>query len=380
MGGSCNFAEGMGVVRDMLAAVDCNTRDFAMLGYQSLTTNVAFQTALTICLTIYVALIGYRLLYASEGVRLSDGPGMALRIGATLALVTSWGLFQTLVFDMAARAPLEIAGLISAPIQDNSALTSDPVGGLQAAYDQMSGAAGSLGKTAGAAAQTQENQESEAAGLPAIAADVIFLGSAGLVAVVMIATGVLTAIGPVFVILFLFLETRGLFVGWVRALCAAALALLSSWTLIVLMLHVLEPWLLELGQQGEAGPANEQVATTAAAIVFIFAACQIGMIVAGFVIASGFSLRNRRRTQPASQRMVAETRQTLAVPAISRPARLAEQLQRADARFATVHATAPEPYRTAAATSAAGFEAPRGQFYRRPFLAHADRPRPAESA
>ena len=76
----------------------------------SLTAAVSpFQTALTALLTIYVALIGYRMLFASGGARLSDGPGIALKIGAILALVTSWATFQTLVFDVAAQAPLEIA-------------------------------------------------------------------------------------------------------------------------------------------------------------------------------------------------------------------------------------------------------------------------------
>ena len=48
--------------------------------------------------------IGYRLLFG-EGARLTDAPMIALKIGAVLALVTNWSLFQTLVFDLAERAP-----------------------------------------------------------------------------------------------------------------------------------------------------------------------------------------------------------------------------------------------------------------------------------
>ena len=130
---------GDGIIRGVLGAVDCETRNFAEAGYSALTSSSSqFQVALTVLLTIYVALVGYRMLFASNGARLSDAPGIALRIGAILALVTSWATFQTLVFDMAARAPLQIAGIVAGPMQsDGSSLASDPIGGLQAAYDQI---------------------------------------------------------------------------------------------------------------------------------------------------------------------------------------------------------------------------------------------------
>lgn len=381
MNGSCAFASDMGVVRNMLAAVDCNTRHFAMLGYQSLTASPMFQTALTVCLTLYVALIGYRLLFAPDGMRLSEGPGMALRIGAILALVSGWGLFQTLVFDIADRAPLEIAGLISAPTQDNSPLAADPVEGMQSAYDQLSTAASSFGKTAGTTARSDTSQNGEAAELLAIAAGVVFFCCAGLLAVTLIAIGVLTAAGPVFVTLLLFFETRGFFIGWVRALAAAAFALLSTWTSIVLMLHVTEPWLLELAEQREAGSIEGQTAMTAASIVFVFAACQLGMIVAGFVVASGFSPAARRRTHGTARSSVRQSGEPLVLAAISRPAWLAEQLQRPaaavsparTAAFATLEHSAPAEIFVAPETFGRNH-------YRRPTLSHRDETRGAKPA
>src|SRR3954468_17974267 len=135
MSGSCSSLVNDGVIRGVLGAVDCQTRAFAEAGYSSLTsTSSNFQVALTALLTIYVALVGFRMLFAQGGVRLSDAPGIALKIGAILALVTSWSTFQTLVFDIAAKAPSEIAGLVAAPLQDSTGgLAADPLGGLQAA-------------------------------------------------------------------------------------------------------------------------------------------------------------------------------------------------------------------------------------------------------
>ena len=382
MSGSCAFANDMGVVRNMLGAVDCNTRHFSMLGYQSLTGSHLFQTSLTICLTIYVAVLGYRLLLAPDSMRLSDVPGIALKIGLIVALITSWSAFQTLVFDLATRAPLEIADVVSVPAQADSAFASDPVAGLQDAYDQLSGAATSLGKAAGSTNQVFANHKGQSAELLTIAADVLFLGCAGLIAVITIALGVLSAIGPVFVTLLLFFETRGFFIGWVRAIAAAAFALLSTWTLIVLMLHVFEPWLQELAQQSGSGSLDEQTATTAAAIVFVFAACQLVMIIAGFVIALGFSPTRKRPTQSARQQIFQRGDEPVLLAALSRPARLAEQLQKPGAAAAVAKVARFAPgFRAAPATVVGGHEATTAaNSYRRPFLSYADRQSRGEPA
>ena len=79
---ACSDLVGNGVIRGVLGAVDCQTRAFAEAGYSSLSGSSNFQTALTALLTIYVALVGYRMLFAQGGSRLSDAPGIALKIGA----------------------------------------------------------------------------------------------------------------------------------------------------------------------------------------------------------------------------------------------------------------------------------------------------------
>lgn len=350
MNGSCATATDMGAIRDVLATVDCNTRGFARLGYDALTVQAQFQNILTAMLVIYVALVGYRLLFASGGARLSDAPGIALKIGTILVLVTNWNVFQTLVFDIASKAPLEIAGLITAPF--HAPLAAHPVAGVQAVYDTLSEAAQALGKSSPSTAPTYASQSTAAADALAIASGILFMASAGLIAVATIAIGVLTAIGPIFIALFLFLETRGLFVGWVRALAAAGFALLSGWTLIVLMLSALQPWLVELAQQQQAQNIDVQTAITTAAIVFVFAAAEAGLVLAGIMVARGFELRLTRRrsadvpTAQGSRTIVQPTPFELA----SRPARLAEQLQHSQSCTEWTN-------RTAATTRAAGASA-----------------------
>jgi type IV secretion system protein VirB6 len=365
MSGSCAISTDMGAIRDVLATVDCNTRDFARLGYDALTAQSQFQNILTAMLVVYVALIGYRMLFASDGARLSDGPGIALKIGTILVLVTNWNVFQTLVFDIASKAPLEIAALITAPF--HGALASHPVAGVQAAYDTLSTAAQSLGKSSPATAQTYASQSTAAADALAIASGILFMSSAGLIAVATIAIGVLTAIGPIFIALFLFLETRGLFVGWVRALAASAFALLSGWVLIVLMLSALQPWLVELAGQQDAGHIDVQTAITTSAVVFVFAAAEAGLVLAGIIVARGFDLRVARRSADTRQaRGSGAQSQLTPFELSSRPARLAEQLQQRDAREVwSNRAAATARLATPASRTVRAGDVPTGAAYRR---------------
>ena len=341
----CATTTDLGVVRDVLAAVNCNTKSFARMGYESLTAaGSPFQAALTVALTIYVAMIGYRLLFGN-GARLADGPTIALKIGAVLALVTSWSLFQTLVFDVAERAPLEIASIISAPMR-GSAMASDPVAGLQAAYDQLSETATAFAHPPKSVPDKAQADYAAASQALTMASNALFIASAGLIAVITIAIGFLTATGPLFIALFLFLQTRGFFVGWVRALGACAFGLISAWSLTILMLHAVQPWMESLSDIGANGIADARTGITAAIIVLVFCASQFAVLLAAIVIARGFRLPGAARATAAPAALAPAAVVANPLDMISRPARLAEQL----GRFETSSVTTD---RTAAAASAA---------------------------
>jgi type IV secretion system protein VirB6 len=376
MTAACSSMVGDGVIRGVLGAVDCQTRAFAEAGYSSLTaTSSSFQIALTALLTVYVALVGYRMLFASGGARLSDAPGIALKIGAVLALVTSWSTFQTLVFDLAAHAPGEIAAAVAAPLQAHSgSLAAEPVGGLQAAYDQLTQAAAAFGKQAGPDVKAYANPAAAAAQALSTAAGVLFMTTAGVIAAATLAIGVLTAVGPVFIALLLIPATRGLFVGWVRALAAAAFVPLLGWLVAILMLSVLEPWLVTLAQQRAPGAVlDPQTAMSAASLVFVFGAGQAALLIAAGVLAFGFRLP--RGTAAARQAPANQTTHTqLAPEPASRAQRLASDLQRdqaaAAARLHPLHLAATASSSAGAAASVRDLPSERparlGDAYRRP--------------
>ncbi len=347
MTGSCASLVGDGVIRGVLGAVDCQTRSFAEAGYSALTASSSgFQVALTALLTIYVALIGYRMLFAAGGARLSDAPGIALKIGAILALVTSWSTFQTLVFDVAAKAPGEIASMVAAPLQSNgSSLAADPVSGLQAAYDQLTRSAVAFGVNAGPNAKAYASPAASAAEALSAASGALFMTTAGVVSAATLAIGVLTAVGPLFIAMFLIPATRGLFIGWVRALVAAAMVLLLGWLGIVLLLSVLEPWLVALAQEQIAGQLHTQTATSAAALVAVFSAGQAALLIAACVMAFAFQIGgSSQTTERRGARAGGSETGPNTIPEPSRAQRLAFDLQRepsqGDARARTMQIAA----------------------------------------
>jgi type IV secretion system protein VirB6 len=378
MSSACATLVDAGVIRGVLATVDCQTRAYAQGGYLALTQgSPVFQTALTALLTIYVALVGYRMLFAQGNTRLSDVPGIALGIGAILALVTSWSTFQALVFDTAERAPVEIAAIASAPWQDSarSSLASDPVTGLETTYHELSMTAATYGKVAGVDAKPYASPQAAAAEAVSLASGVLFFSSVGVISAATLAIGILTAVGPVFIALALLPATRGIFVGWVRALLAAALTPLVGWLLLVLMLAVIEPWLAALADQRAAQALQPQTAISTAALVFVFGAAQAALVMGACVMALGFHLPHSTRTRAgaAAEAGRAAPAAVVAGAAVlpSRAERLALDLQRdsaqsaARSRAASV-AAAASVQRSAVSVSLGEAPARLGDTYRRP--------------
>lgn len=315
-----------GLIRGVLAAVDCNVQTFSQAGYQALTgPQSIYPTALTALLTIYVAVLGYRLMFGLGGARLADAPLIGLKIGALLAVSLSWTTFQTLVFDVVTKAPLEVARIVGEPAaRSGASLAADPLGGLQLAYDQMTDDAAAFALQAGPNPQVLKGGDALAADGLWKAATILFMSTAGVFALASVTSGVLSAIGPIFIAMFLFDATRGLFTGWARAMIAAALAPIACWITTEILLVVMEPWLVNLAQERAAGAMNPSTANAVVAVVVVFAIAQAGLIISGGVIAGGLELRPGARREGARRR--AERDQMAAQSAPSRAAALAQRL------------------------------------------------------
>lgn len=309
----------LGVMRSLLAATDCNVAGFAEAGYKALAgPQSIFPLALTALLTIYVALIGYRLMFGRGEVRLSDAPLIAVKIGAIVALALNWSTFQTVVLDLSVGAPQEIGHIVG----DSR---GDPLIRLQAAYDELLADQTAFVRLAGSNPLGLHSAEANAAEGLSQAATALLWSTAGILAFLAAAGGVLTAVGPVFIALFLFDVTRGVFVGWVRALLAVSLAPMLCWIMSLALLLTVEPWLKTLAAQRESATLSPDTATVASTLVLVFAAAQVVLLLAGAVIA--FSFRLERRTG-AGSRPEARDAPVSEMEARSRPQQLADAMQR----------------------------------------------------
>jgi type IV secretion system protein VirB6 len=297
-------ADSLGAVLGVLGSVDCQVEGYARAAYLALSGPQSFfPVALTSLLVIYVALIGFRMMLGIGQTRVVDAPLIALKLGIVLSLVFNWSLFETLVFNLAADAPYEVAKVVSEPLRGGgSSLAADPLAGLQSLYDELGTDAEDLGHKAGPNPVLLQGGEALASQKLWTAQSVLFVSTAGVLAMAMIAVGILTALGPLFIALALLSETAGLFWGWLRALAGVALIPMLCWTTTLILLVTAEPWAQDLASGRAAGHIRLATVDTLSLIVFVFAAAQAALAAAGLAIAGGLGMPGRKAVRGAAPR------------------------------------------------------------------------------
>jgi type IV secretion system protein VirB6 len=295
-----------GMVQNLLASVDCNVRGLSEAGYGALAAgNSPMSAILTLMLTLYIAFVGYRMLVGRTPLRVGDLTVGALKIGAVLALATSWPTYQQLVFDSLFHGPEQLAAtMMDAVGSSASPLHGDPFAGLQAAYDELQRSAAYFSQhSLGTASPLQGGAAWAALALNASAL-LMLLTSLGVVLAAKIVLGLLLGLGPAFVALLLFDATRGVFEGWLRAAIAFALAPLMATLGLVVQLTLIEPdlaRLIELRGQGlvDVAPANAIFLLTLIATgVSLALAVAVGVIAFSLRLPTAGAARDLRLAAP----------------------------------------------------------------------------------
>ena len=382
-----------GLVGGLLGSVDCNVSSMSEAGYGALAqANSPMAAILTSMLTLYIAFIGYQLLIGRTPLRVGDLTISAFKIGAVLALATSWPTYQQVVFDTLFRGPEQLAGAMLQAMQPSgSGLTGNPFAGLQAAYDELQASATFLTQhTLSTASPLQGGNAGAAFGLN-LAATLMLLTSLGAVLAAKIVLGLLLGLGPLFIAMLLFDATRGVFEGWLRASLAFALVPLVAILGLVVELTMIEPDLLRLAGLRAQGLVDLAPANAVFLLVLISTGVSLALSLAVGVIS--FSLRLPRlgagaegarspASADAASALAAQSRAPRDLQSDPRAASVvaaATAMDRRESRVAV--ATADGGRRTSAgrdrasATPAALAFAPIGQTYRR-----AAQPRSAASS
>ena len=286
-------------VSAVLTFANCRTLSLGEGVYRAMGTGTPFGNALTGLLTIFVALIGYRMLLGSM-LSLRDGVLLALRLGVVLTLATQWPAYKTLVFDVVTGAPGELAAgasgasgggtsgdlspnAIAARIDGVSAAIADLVSPATVSVPvptqpgQAPPQPGQPVPTAQVSAAPLAGTLPQAAQFPLELADTALIVSAlGGLLTVSATMALMLALGPLFIVSLLFVWTRGLFVAWLRVLLGAMLGTIAVPLVLSLDLGIVEPQVVALRNLVDASQPPgflplAIVATALASAVVLFA-------------------------------------------------------------------------------------------------------------
>ena len=210
-------AEGPAGVADALQKVDCLATDATAVSFGRLFgAHGSFQTALTIILTLYVALLAFNLLTGRSALRVSVLTPRMMTLGLVLTFATSWIAYQSVVWNLATGAPDEIASVLVGSKGSATVLFAQQLDGI---FTAISDAVSNI--SPGVAATTPGL--ASPGNILSLAGLILLLGTVGVLVVCRLALAALLIIGPVFIVLALFEGTRGLFEGWLKSLAMFAL-------------------------------------------------------------------------------------------------------------------------------------------------------------
>ena len=288
-------------VSSVVSYIECQGLTIGEAGYRAMGAGSPFGMALTGLLTIYVALIGYRLLLGG-GVTVRESVFTALRIGFILALTTQWSAYRVLVFDWVTQVPEAAASGLSG----SAGIASADNSGIATRVDLVNGAIVGLIETQAKAPVTPPVTQIQLPGQPPAPPQVAQQQAAqtppgseamqwasGLLSItalagllsVRIAMALLLALGPGFIAAMLFETTRGLFVGWVRVLAGTFFAAIAVPVVLNLQLAVVEPQVLALrsvvGTSTPIGALPVQLLGTTAFFALVLIAVLAAMARAG---------------------------------------------------------------------------------------------------
>jgi type IV secretion system protein VirB6 len=275
---------GQRFVAEFMAHVDCQAQSIGAYGYGALADPASSVfIVLTGMMTLFVALYGLRLMLGEQQSG-RDIVGDMLRIGIVLTLATSWPAWRTLGYDLVMNGPAELAANIG-NAADLPGEQNDMVARLQTADDNIVvltiyGTGRNMGGTDRSDRIGDSFQGIALADQEGLAnGRLIYLaGMIGPLAIVKLAAGLLLALAPLMAGLLLFVGTRDLFFGWLRALGALALGAFSLYIVMGVQLAVLEPWLADALALREARVFTPSMPTELNVITLVFALVSFGML------------------------------------------------------------------------------------------------------
>lgn len=274
------------MVAGLIGSVDCRVHDLTESGFAILAgPGSPVGLLLTGLLTLYVVIIGYRLILGHGGLSVGDAALSMVKIGLIVTLATNWSLFQTLVYDTLTKAPLELGAMLLGG--------RSPFAQLQDAFDSLQQSATLMASRAGAGAAAAHSGPGFGAFALNTGGLTLVLSTLGLLLASKVLLALLMILAPLVVGLALFETTRGVVEGWLKTMVALALVPLLVTLSLSLELAMMGPSLRVLAetraaQQFAAFDINP--AMTVLVLTAVFALVMLLGVIALAAIAAGLRL------------------------------------------------------------------------------------------
>lgn len=319
-----------------LMGVDCLAGEMTHAAFARLFgSEGALVPALTIILTLFIAFFAFALITGRTQISIRALTPRIVTLGMVLTLATSWIAWQSLVWNLAAGAPDQIATIALGGEGSATQVFAQKIEIVFAAIQEATSQQGQP--------QPEQVTTFSPQGLLWMGATLMLLGTLGVLVTAKIAMAALMAVGPVFVVLVLFPGTRGLFAGWLKALTMLAITPLFAVLAGTLMLELAVPVLSGLA------PTPGEIDPRAAMGFFMIGAVHVALMVLMLKVSGtmvvGWRVFGLADAPPREERVTVQT--------AAAPAALAAQAQPA----ATAPAAAPAPRRLAVAGAAASIAA-----------------------
>lgn len=217
-------------VSGSLQAMDCHITAAVQTGYDRLFgPGGAFGSVLFVMLTIYVALLGYGFLTGRTQLTISMMSPRVVTMVLVLTFVTAWPAYHAIFYGLLMNGPDEIAAAL---LGQRGSAVMHFAQGLDGLFVKFADIAMQLDGNAAGQAATAKTDAAAAVLAPKAMPVTLFwlsglfmlVSTLGALILTRMVLYLLLIIGPLFIVLGLFPQTRGLFNGWIRTSLIFSLA------------------------------------------------------------------------------------------------------------------------------------------------------------
>ncbi len=283
----------MGAIETLIDTVDGMILGFVQGSFGSLSDSIHILWQLMFI--VFIAVYGYKVMISGR-FSASDMIVHCVKIIILLAVATQWDTFFVIVYNMVTDLPSDIAGQILQGATNTLGSSAQPTDQLTA----NSGLSDFFDR-----GMKVVQRILEGAGIMEWSvyfyAGVVFMGTVGfaayagmLIILSKVALAILLAVGPVFILLLVFSNTRGLFEGWLRTLLNYSVIPIFVYTLLAFLLSLAERPLENMEQNsGVNDPVLDGVAPYAL-VTFISVLLLMQVMNMAASVTGGLSLSTMR--------------------------------------------------------------------------------------